>query len=277
MDVEYHFSGMRKWLMQAYQTPPSDGELRKVRLVHIGIKNSELWEKEVTDLDVEGVDPLTNELLSEAYEDAESLGGIQKYKVEAYFGTKKRAGRKKRFAMHAGEDASDNELSEPANNKGLVSQQMRHNEALMKMTVNSFGQMMKMLGSQLEKTQAALDDALEKNYQMIELREKLLSEQEERELTRVMAMKQEDRKDELVGAVKVMLPSVVKRVSGKLLPENASADKDMALESLKALAQSLSQDQIRGIMASLKPEQTVAFMEVINQMNGEDKKGESNG
>lgn len=278
MDIEHHFDRVRKWVMECYQTPPSDGDLRGLKLVHLGLKNSELWAKELgDDFTVEGIDPLVNEILNEAWDDAESLGGIQKYKVEAYFGTKKRAGRKKRFSMHAGEDASDSEFSEPANGKGLVAQQMRHNEALMKMSVNSFGQMMKMLGSQLEKTQAALDDALEKNYQMIELRERLLSEQEERELQRVMVMKQEDRKDELVEGVKLLLPSVVRRVSGKLLPENANADDNLAVESLKALASSLSQEQIQAIMSSLKPQQTVAFMEVLKTIGeSEQKKGKSN-
>lgn len=262
MDVDKVETQVEKWLSKMHLKPPGNADLSRVRLVHLGTKASELWETSIDD-DF-NAKTMAFEIVSQAAEDAEGMGGFQKYKVEGFFGASKKAGRIKRFALDAREDIVDDEFSEPATSKGILTQMMRHNEVLMRSSAGS----MNAVVTSLMKQNAVLTNRLltmeEKYSEMITVRERLLTEETEREVIRVQSVSAEKRKDEMLESIKLLLPSVIEKVGGKMLPSGENGEKpDLTKAKVAMLAKSIKPEQLSALSSVFSQAQLIALMELM--------------
>lgn len=218
------------------------------------------------------IEQLINGVEEAAHDDAESLGGHQRYLLLAYFkGADKPLGRCG-FRMEAGddEDEGDEELaSEPANAKGLVAQTMRHQEATMRTSIMGHNHMMSMMQRTIDSQQDTINALLKEKFDSIKLIEEMLSLKQERDLEARKALHAEEMKE--AGFKKLMLlgPSLVNRVVGKkVLPEETTPMQ----ETLKAFAESLTMEQMEKLQGVLTSEQVIAMVNILQTVTPEDKK-----
>lgn len=261
MDIDQIAERAKKWIERQYLKPPGNHDLARLRLLHLGSRNSELWS-----VDIEGnfnPDNTAFELAETAWDDASGMGGVQKYKVEAFYGDSKKPGRIHRFAIDARGDNLDSEFSEPATSNGIVAQTMRHNEHLMRMAIGGSNAVIQQLGRQVEIMSKRMLAMEEKLWQGVEAREKLLTQAEEREIMRMEAEGSEKRKDEVLDTVKTLLPAVVDRMSHKALgPGSPEGEKKMQDSKIAAFMESLTPEQKAEIGTVLKPHQLAALVEL---------------
>ena len=93
------------------------------------VPNNEL----VVKIDDDELEIMVNQIEGQVLEDAEGIGGVQKYRILAYFTKAARSVGRFTFRMAGAElDEYEDGFSEEATSKGHMSQMMRHNEALMR-------------------------------------------------------------------------------------------------------------------------------------------------
>jgi len=263
---------IERWFAQVlYTGDDKHGDLHRIALFHIGKRLDEIWGEEYE----EGTSPAdyTRLVLLEAESDAESMGGLQKYSLQAFHGKRKTATRKMRFRLAGGEDLeAEGEMTE-AGATGLVKQSHRHIEATMKVALGTVEAMMRRQERAIARAEARAEKAEDRHFEMLKLQEDLLSLRQERELEMLKAQNMEKRIDEGLETVKLLAPAVVNRISGKqLLPENASPGE----QSLNAFIESLEPEQMEKLATAniLKPPQMIAIMELINSRLDKDKAAE---
>lgn len=259
---------LKAWLVECKQVPPNsaDGELSRLVLTHIGTKHETLSEIPVPNIGDFDPKAAAEEIWADAEDDAESIGGHQKYRVEAYFGSAKKPQRKKRFAVDA-TDSTDSEFTEPATVKGIISQMMRHTEASTKAAVSGGNGVVKMLVAQIERLEKRNQYLEEKIWETFEVRQQLLDRNEERQAERFILEQQEKRKDEVVETVKLLLPGAAKKISKKLGTGNGEeGDSAFDAAALKTFAESLTEEQIASLAGILKPPQQIAIMQLLQEM-----------
>jgi hypothetical protein len=238
-----------------------DERLTRFALKHLDASNksASLWEADCNG--ETSVDDLANDIERLSTEDAEGIGGTNKYGVFAYFGTSNDPSARHTFRVFAEETPQEGTgPSESADAKGLTAQHMRFTEANQKLTVGAFGET-------LRRFQGMLDRALEHNeklmsghIEMVEVMQGMLSQTQERNLAVNREVTQERRKDALFQGIRVLGPMVVNRLAGsKVLPENTTPKEEIASQ----LMSSLSASQIEGLQSLLSPNQLLAAYELM--------------
>jgi hypothetical protein len=211
-----------------------------------------------------------------AHDDAESLGGHQRYLIFAYYQNESKPLARTGFRMDAGdEDEGDEELeSEPANAKGLVAQAMRHQEGNFRTSVLATNHIINMMQRTIDTQQETINNLLSGHLNNLKLVEDLVSQRHGREL----AAKREDFnqsiKNDFAQKALKLLPAVVNRFAGKqVLP--GETPKDVMLQDL---AKSISQEQMMQIAQHLKPEQQMIIFELLkNALPASEEESASNG
>lgn len=266
MEVEKVVS---KFLAKAWQFPPKEGEdLSKLVVHHMGsAKEQEIFSREV-DVKAFSPDGVAFEIVEAAREDAEGLGGIQKYSLKAFHGSRKTP-TVKRFSIDARSDTVDDEFSEPANTKGVLSQMMRHTEAATRLALGGAHENQRMLLNTVRQLQERIDKLEQERAANWDLIEKMKSREHERELERITIERAEKRKDDALGELKLLLPVVAQKLNlpalgpGKSNESQANAAGMML--AIGKLIDSFKPEQIAGLMGILTPVQQAAFGTLVQE------------
>lgn len=269
MEIDQIAERASKWIERQYLKPPGNDDLSRLRLLHLGSRNSELWSGDVEkDFNPQQV---ADEIAELAWEDAAGMGGVQKYKLDAFFGKSKKSGRIHRFAIDVRGDNLDSEFSEPATGQGIVAQSMRHSEHLMRMAIGGSNATIQQLARQNEALMKRLLMMEDKHWEGVEAREKLLTQAEEREIARMQAVAKEKRLDEALEVVKTLAPGIADRASAKLLG-SGSPEGEKKIEDAKvdAFLESLTSEQQAKIAGILKPHQLAALVELRKKEEKDD-------
>lgn len=268
---------LERWIRQHKQIARDEGDLVFLELTHLGqTRHEKLWSSPV-DIDSDPED-LASAAYQAAYDDATGLGGIQRYSLATFFGTekKKKIGEKKRFRIRGPEDEDFPEDigSEVANAKGLVTQSMRHSEALMRTTVGSaqdiirhYQKMVDSFGMENERLRVKLAE-------MYDAHEEILSLQNEREIERMQAEKKEERFDELIRMVKLLGPGIVNKLAGKKILEEKESPEAF---QLREFMESLTQEQLQQLGGVLKPAQLGVVLQLADKYLKEEQEAKNNG
>lgn len=161
----------------------------------------------------------------------------------------------------------DTEDSEPPTTAGLLSQLMRHNEALMRMMQLTTAQTMGALAADnkdLRTNNAKLVKRLEKDA---ELRESLTSMAHERDLETAKAYADEERKNRLLGHAEKLLPAIWDRIQGndpRMLRVLNSLDDNQQFALLGILNDAQKEDVLRIIADREKVAASVEKKEADN-------------
>lgn len=271
---------VKRWLEKHLWDTREEGPVVKVVVKHLDANGragkEEIWshniphEGDSVTLREEDVMDLINEMDMSCYDDAEGMAaGLQRYKILCYVKHKSNAHSRFTFSLAGdNQDVDDTGVSEPATQKGLLGQLMRHNEAIMRTAVMSTNQNMAMMQRTIGRQNEHIEKLLEDRRETFEVTEDLKSQRHDRDLASTQMENQEKRYSEMFDKASLLLPAVVNRVAGKkLLPESVSPMQDM----LKGLAESLTEEQLTKIMPTLMPEQQIALLEFMDMSQSENK------
>ena len=258
-----------KFLVRCYSLPSGDGQpFTRIVVEHLGsTKAQEVYTRDVAE--PFSAPALASEVIEAAREDAEGIGGLQKYSVKAFFGASKKP-QVKRIAIDARDELTDDEFSEPASSKGQVAQSMRHTEAAVKLALMGSAQSQSALLQTVNRLQSQVEKLMDERAEYLEKIEELRSQEHERRMEALLIEKQEARKDEAVEQLKLLAPVVAHKLGlpAGLLPGTTAAAGDGAPGGagavLSALVQSLKPEQMGRLMAILDAGQQASLMTLIS-------------
>jgi hypothetical protein len=193
-------------------------------------------------------------------EDAEGLGGMQRYLLVALEGERQVA--RLTLRQHGQAEPVNGEPvdSEPPTDKGLLAQLMRHNEVQAKIFAASMGEIVSSMQETINRQKAAVEQADELRLDALTLVEDLISRRHERELETHKAEDARRMKAELLSRLSVLIPVVANKLTGDtVFPETV---KPIVL-MLNGLMESLGPDQFEALKRVLTPEQMHVLSEII--------------
>lgn len=183
-------------------------------------------------------------------EDAEVVGGVQRYRLFAF-----RDGSKSPRDTHAiridGGANGDASESEPANAHGLVAQAHRHNEVLLASAIRGMGQAMNTLVEQNKALLRQVEKADERRVEMWNVLEDVARHDKEKESARHALKMKEQQGEVLRDGIKLLLPGLLT----KLGMGSAAAQE----EGIVRFVESLTEAQQAQVFGILTPEQQVAL------------------
>ncbi len=275
-----------KWVERTlYSVDDDKGPCCKLTLRHVqaggnSSKDGDVWSvkiehnDECVTLPEEDCLELVHDIEEAASCDADGLGGVQRYKLLAYF-VRESVPRRFTFRMKgAGDEVEDDDaLSEPATKQGHMAQMMRHNEAIMRISVSSQAKVSAIMQKTVASQQDQIDKLLKDRRAGFEMMEDLRSKHHERELATLEFEHSADMKEKALEKGSMLIPAIVNRLSGrKILPESATPAEQMML----SLAESLSAEQIEKLLMTMSADQQVTFCELLEATRKEEKTEVSN-
>lgn len=227
---------------------------------------------------------LASRLVRAADDDAAAAGAgsgtPQHYVIVALDGSGKIRSRSQlRVAPPDGGDLGDGGSgleSEPADQRGVVAMLMRHVEAkertmLAERAASAAGTetMLRAMTRLVDTVTAENAKLREQRLESYALQEQCLSQQSEREMAARAAERRGKLLETLAGDVKLLMPAIGARLSGKAQVSTPSAAEDLRLVGLRRLFESLSDEQRQGLIegARLSPQQQIALGEILQGLN----------
>ncbi len=196
--------------------------------------------------------------------DAEGLGGVQRYLLVATADDRVVARLPLRCSAIGSLDGDGGPIeSEPPTSRGQVSQQMRHNEALMRMFVLGMGQVVSTMQRTIVRLQQSSDLADDRRLEAVEIAERLLSEEKERELAGDRA--KHDKDIQTKGLSTFM--TFASLAAGALFNKNGGGH---FVKLLKELTDTFDPAQIDKLIDLLKPEQVAKLQQLLTVKMVED-------
>lgn len=263
--LEFH-----RWLRNAlFKTRVSPLTRLVLRNAASGNRSGEIEEFEIpSDLEPDAVTELADSIIATAQRDADASGTkLQSYTIMAYDAGDKPGGRH-RIRLR-GEGEEDESGEERPDRDGIISQMMRHNEALMRMATMGAQATISHLTRQLEASQNTVAKLTEQKAQAQELLETVKSRQVERELMVIESEAEQTRKNALVTTVVSKMENLLPIILSKLGGGGAKMLSDRETRVLKSFVGQLSQEQIMAMAGHLSMEQQIALMSMIKELNNE--------
>jgi hypothetical protein len=260
------------WVRQHVAFPDRvHGRCHQVKLRHLNV-NREI-QGDVTALPVkldeggeeDGITPLLHQIAEAAQRDADDINqGVQTYAIYAYYTADKNYAVRKMFRVASTAEAEmDRNLnpSEPANEKGLVAQSMRHVEVLMRhMTVVTTMQF-----QSLTRENQRLSEMNERfSQQQIDFLT-LYQDTMNQATTRRLQEKKEEAslamKEEALAKLSALVPVVINRIAGqKVLPEE-----DQSFMLMASLLENMPEEQQLKFYNMLTESQKMTLAEILAQ------------
>lgn len=263
---------LTNWLRAQFLVEREEGRPVRFIMNHLTVsrKKTEIARfdaSRITETQVETFcETLAGEIELKATDDAEGLGGVQRYTINCFF--KNSDGSQTRYIFKV--DASDGEetedsgeyMTEPPSMKGLISQLMRHNEATMRTATMVTNHNMTLQQRIIERQAEQVEKLLSEKYDNMRTMEGVLSEQHKRKLEEMEQLSNQQFREEIIKKVALLAPVVANRIAGRTIvpvgsPMNAS---------LVALRESLTQEQMQALMGVLRPEQAMAVIEMLQSV-----------
>ena len=261
-----------RWMrLNVLVSTPENGPCYKLGIKHYSINKKPQGDVTVIPVpaslstDAGGIDALISQVVQAAQEDANNLkSGIQLYAVFAHY--KKNPGYTPRcyFRVSAEEEydpeVSGCDPSEPSNEKGLVSQLMRHCEAIMRTSTMNTSYIIEALRQENANQRMLINQQAEQSVEM----GAIIQESLDNFTARRISEREAETKQNMMAAVfehlKLLFPVILNKLAGQpIAPET-----DASFNLLAALFESMSQEQQQALVEQfLKPEQIPLFAEFL--------------
>lgn len=254
------------WLRSELCRPQKPVAKIVLRSAPVGGKGIEIetFELEASEIQLEEIPVYAESVIARAQEDADSSGSrITRYTLQSFRKGDEKPAARYSFRLRGESDPDLDEESggeEPANPRGLLSQLMRHNEAIMRTFVTSTNALSATMARRLESADR-LNERL--THELTEQR-RIVEEARGEQHVRDMEMMSEDasikRKDAAFGKMMALVPLVINKLAGgKVLPDKS----DPMMMLLEPFISSMTPDQFQAIQGTLSPEQTIMFVELL--------------
>jgi hypothetical protein len=258
-------SGLCRWLDNVFLHERPSGRVVAVALMqaHAGGGESTLYDWAVTDKSEVDSLSIVQEAEPMAEDDAQNFGGTQRYCLVAYFGAARTEHQRSPAWAESVHQAGEHLIaeSEPATEKGMRAQQMRHNEAILKIALGSVQQTMAIQARTIDRLAEQNEELQAHRLEGIKVVERMLSQEGERRIAQAKAEAGEKRKERAFEQIQMLAPVVINKLAGtKLLPEGAAG-----ADVLKRLLTSITPEQLAGLQKVLTPQQTIAVVELWEQ------------
>jgi hypothetical protein len=204
------------------------------------------------------IDDLAMEICQRAQSDCEeAFTGPAAYTVFAFFGGNDFPGTRAPAARFISATRTDTfEETEQPNAKGFAIQQMRHNEGLIRMLVANTTSMQHHTEKLLERSFARIETLESERMNTIQIVEAMLDGKGERESRAEAAREVLARQNDAWQQAKLLLPTVVNKITGKkLMPETSTPTTEIVHE----LIGSLTPAQIAQLQGVFTPTQMIGF------------------
>ena len=260
------------WIRQTtIRVRDNRGRCIRISLRHMAGRGTEVQQFEIEkQMDENEADSIADEIEATAFADASAFGGVQKYCAVPFFENfPDKADGRLVFRMTGDEDAeADDGSSEPPNMKGLISQQMRHNESLVRAVVLGSQNIINGQARIIDRYQGLQEQLLGKYIEAAELIAEIQNNREGRALEEKKADHKQLMLESTLDRVSIILPHIVNRIAGrKILPEPATA-----ISSFGELRRTLTQEQMTAIMGQLTVEQQIALADALQAVDAEQEK-----
>lgn len=238
----------------------ADARTKTGDVFQIMVQNNE----KVVTLDDDELEILCNQIEAGVLEDAEGIGGLQKYQLLAYHTKAARPVSRYTFRMSGSElDEYEDGMTETPTKQGHIAQMMRHNEGIMRIAVMGANQSIGLLNRTVSRQAQQIEKLLDQRMEEFELIENLRSQRHERDLMTKEADNREQRYQELYEKGSLLIPVIANKIAGrKILPEKL----DPMTEMLKSFAETLTPAQVSDMLPRLRPEQQIAFLEFLEKV-----------
>jgi hypothetical protein len=221
---------------------------------------------------------MTQEIGVIATNDAEGLGGVQRYLLVAMHKNDDgfAVGERHTFRIVGVTEDEDEGMSEAPTKTGLVNQQMRHNEALMKIATMQSTHIISQQALTIQRLTAQLESMQQKHFDTVELMEDLMSKKHERELTAKTQGNKLELQREMANKLMLLAPTIVNAAAKKRLMKENTTPIEQLLHSLFV---SFKPEQFNGLMESemFTPDQKMGFMALVESVMKFDPKREDDG
>lgn len=214
-----------------------------------------------------------NEIESGAKSDASGLTvPMQTYVVFAYSDASEKPSARWTFREVCSDLEDDGEMSsEPPTKGGIMAQQMRHNEKIMATAMTMVTQTLSYYQRTNSRLSEALEKAIDERLSTVDLVERLRSDDFGR---RLEAKKDEERvvqTHEIFEMVKNLAPVVVHKLTGHSMP-GMKSDKDGVVD---ALVESITPEQIEELQKTLRPDQLMLVLTLMEAKQKEEQAKEA--
>lgn len=210
-------------------------------------------------LSVENLLELAEEVLSRAQGDADGLGQMGRYVLTAHSVGESRAVARFPFRLRPNQDEFEEAGDEPANQRGLLTQLMRHNEALAKTMVHAVAGITTVMARRLESSDNAITRLTENAQKNLLLLEEAKSEQHGRDLELLEVNRKAEREEKIFEKLSLLVPVVINKLAGQKV---FNAEDPSAL-MLRTFTESISTDQFNKIQSTLNQEQIILLAQII--------------
>jgi hypothetical protein len=197
----------------------------------------------------ESLDKLVDEVLEAAVEDADGLvtGGKVKYTVKV-------EGLRGRVAFSlkvvAGEDEDLEDVEDLPNKKGLITQQMRHNEKLMKTSMGIMEKFGNILQKALHDKDQRISDLEKVHLEGIRMFSEVAQAKHVQDMEFRKLEREETRKDQAIGVLAQGAPMLMHMVASKFGGNSVPQGPSPLEQALVQFMNSISGDQIQALIAS---------------------------
>lgn len=246
-----------------------NGRCNKIVLRQLSVDNKPVADVHTANLPgdpaVEGTeisDRVILEISDAAQRDADDVGGIQKYAIYAYYLGNKNYVPRKIFRVAAQEEVERERegTSEPATEKGLMSQLMRHNEVNMKNSMVSMGYILNTFQREIQQQRDQNKIFLNQQVEMTLLVQEVLDNSSKRRIEEKRAEMQSSMLEGVFEHLKIGLPILFNRLAGR---DVFPAKMERELYMMASLFEGLSQEQQAEISNMLRPEQLSLLAEIL--------------
>jgi hypothetical protein len=263
-----------KWLRRQVYTDRDDaGRCMRLVLRHVAA-GSKVGQEVITinirepdtNLDDDQLRAWEEEIEQAAIADASGLGGLQSYVVHSYFEHLDKPVARFTFRVEAEADPDDedsSDLSEPPNRHGLVSQTMRHLEAVMKISTLGSSSVISSLQRTVSRQAETIENLVKEKFDNLTAMEELRSAKHERDLATAEQQARMELHRDMFNKVSALMPVVLHKLIGKgaMVPVGKGTSATDAM--LDSLVESMDEAQLATIMPTLRPEQQILLLELI--------------
>lgn len=251
----------------AYADKKLHGSCNKIALKHLNIERKPQGDvgsfavrlEEGSDDDI---DPLINNICDSAQKDADDLNqGVQTYAIYAYFPQDLGYVPRKVFRVSASEVEMERDLlpSEPATEKGLVAQTMRHLESVMKTNTVSLGYLVQSQQREMQRLSEQNEKFAQQQIDFMVLLQDTMDNAHKRRLAEKSTEVDIAIKESAVAKLEALVPVIINRIAGKeVLPTE-----DSSFMLMSSLLEGLSEKQQLAFYNGLTEAQRITFAEVL--------------
>lgn len=260
------------WVRQHVAFPDRvHGRCHQVKLRHLNV-NREV-QGDVTAFPVkldeggeeDGIGPLLHQIAEAAQRDADDINqGVQTYAIYAYYTADKNYAARKMFRVASSAEAEmDRNLnpSEPANDKGLVAQSMRHVEALMRHMTVVTSMQFQALTRENQRLSEMNEKFAEQQIDFLTLYQDTMNQATTRRLQEKKEEASLAMKEEALAKLSALVPVVINRIAGqKVLPEE-----DQSFMLMASLLENMPEEQQVKFYNMLTESQKMTLAEILAQ------------